>query len=251
MPSESLNSYSDTQYGLFITQIGYSIDEVFAARVYYSAKASTLDNLKQMSDHPFIPVGSVQFSKEAMRLQGISCPSFTTYPDILIPYLKRRVSRTTIGVIRKTTKPVFIKPVEAKLFTGFVWPQDGEDKDIMLSLPDSTQIWSSDIVRFLAEWRYYICNDIIIGCGRYDDGDDLVPLPDINIVQNAVAEFAKNGSPKGYALDFGVLDSGETVLIEANDGWALGLYKGTCSPREYIRLLATRWAELQIQKASG
>jgi len=43
-------------------------------------------------------------------------------------------------------------------------------------------------------------------------------------------------------MDFGVLSSGESALVEANDGYALGAYK--ISSAAYSELLFSRWREL-------
>jgi hypothetical protein len=245
MQNERLKIQSDTQSGLFITQIGGGVAENFAARIYFNAKSATAASLSQIKGTHFTPVGSVDFCKEAMLIQGIQFPNFSTYPSALRTYFGRNISATNVGVIRETQQSIFVKPISTKLFTGFIWPQDGEDKEALLSLPDCTMLWCSDVVNFVSEWRYYICNGFILGYGRYDDGDDNAPVPDINIVKSAVIDFENGDAPAGYGLDFGVLDTGETVLVEANDGWALGLYKDSCPPRDYIRLLESRWKELR------
>lgn len=50
------------------------------------------------------------------------------------------------------------------------------------------------------------------------------------------------GKPRGCALDFGVDDRGRTLLVEANDGFALGAYG--LPPLLYARLLSARWSEM-------
>ena len=52
-------------------------------------------------------------------------------------------------------------------------------------------------------------------------------------------------APVSYGIDFGVLASGATALVEVNDGWALGLYGRALSARDYYRLLRTRWDQLR------
>lgn len=239
----------DNKSEIFITQIGYSAAETFAARVYGRFKPTTLNDLCKIKEIYFIPVGNVAFCKKAMEMQGIQLPNFATYPTILKRYMERNIYITNIGIIKGISKDIFVKPITTKLFTGFIWPKDCEDKTALLNLPDTTILYCSDVVSFVSEWRYYIIHGVIVGKGRYDDGEDGAQEPDINVVQNAVSDFQNNQSPAGYSLDFGVLDSGKTVLIEANDGWALGLYtRGTCSARDYLRLLSVRWEELSKLK---
>ncbi|MMZ67938.1 hypothetical protein D1872_305770 [compost metagenome] len=55
-----------------------------------------------------------------------------------------------------------------------------------------------------------------------------------------VSQF--QAAPKGYAVDFGLTDKGETLLVEVNDGYSLGHY-GLFS-LDYAKLLSARWAEL-------
>ena len=49
----------------------------------------------------------------------------------------------------------------------------------------------------------------------------------------------------GFGIDFGLLSTGETALVEMNDGFALGAY--AISARDYTDLLIARWEELMAQ----
>ena len=44
-------------------------------------------------------------------------------------------------------------------------------------------------------------------------------------------------------MDFGILSSGETCLVEVNDGYSLGRYDGI-SGADYTDLLIARWRQL-------
>ncbi|WP_174924618.1 ATP-grasp domain-containing protein, partial [Burkholderia contaminans] len=69
-------------------------------------------------------------------------------------------------------------------------------------------------------------------------------IPDRTIIENAIQRLtATLGTPAGYVIDFGVLDSGETALIEMNDGFSFGAYAGV-SPEVYWAVTVSRWAEL-------
>jgi len=62
-------------------------------------------------------------------------------------------------------------------------------------------------------------------------------------LDSALAAYPDSGeAPSAYDIDFGVLASGETALVEANDGYALGAYQ-ICG-HDYTDLLFTRWEEL-------
>lgn len=65
-------------------------------------------------------------------------------------------------------------------------------------------------------------------------------------MHEAVIEYRKSGqAPAAYGIDFGVLASGETALVEANEGFSLGAYQIESSL--YTELLFTRWQELLSQ----
>ena len=65
-------------------------------------------------------------------------------------------------------------------------------------------------------------------------------MPDPGVIKRAVRDYKT--APAGYSLDFGVTDTDKTLLIEVNDGYALGSYG--LFHVDYAKLLAARWAEL-------
>lgn len=199
-----------------------------------------------------LPVGSVEFVRAAMGFAGIAEPVNLSYPKALRPMLGRELRRARAGTVLGTW---FVKPVTTKAFTGFVFDtmrapedydaHDREQYDAFMALPHDTEVWMSEPVRFRSEWRYYVCAREVLGSSRYDaDGADDAPAPDEAFLHDAVRLMAASAGPAAYAIDLGVLDSGETVLVEVNDAWALGLYGRAVEPRRYLDLLATRWSEL-------
>jgi hypothetical protein len=213
---------------------------------------SIADHADQLKQGNTLPIGSVEFIRKAMGIIGIKEPDNLSYPDALAPYLHRQVSRRRAGNVIGNW---FIKPVTTKTFTGFVFdtmknPEtlDCHDRiqyNEFLSLHPNTEVWISEPVKWLSEVRYYLIGDKILGFGRYDDGPDEAPEPDLGTV-NAMAKAmaASNGAPAAFTLDVGVLDSGETALIECNDAWSIGFYKGTLSRNGYIEMLWERWKQL-------
>lgn len=186
-----------------------------------------------------------------------------TYPEFLLGHYNtldwfgRRISYSTIGKIRdsfetKTAKPIFIKPFQQKLFTGFV-VTEGKDLLRLAHVNDNERIYTSTPIEggFISEWRIYI-NQInpsfyrtngIIGCCHYNGNPTI--FPDINKVNNIISSFNKDEStPKAYSLDFGIYDydKPKTVIIEANGFVCLGNY-GVPSPL-YTEALETAWFEI-------
>ncbi len=199
-----------------------------------------------------LPIGSVEFVRGAMRLANIDESDNLSYPESLRPYLYREIQRREAGSL---TGRWFVKPVSTKLFTGFLLDalgrpdrlsdHDRAQHDVFIGLPPDTPVWVSEPVSWVSEWRYYVGHGRILGAGRYDDGPDEAPIPDAGQVEQMIAamDYGGNG-PSSYALDVGVLDSGETALVECNDAWALGYYKGTLLAGDYIQMLWWRWTQM-------
>lgn len=160
------------------------------------------------------------------------------YPAELQEFLGRRVWHSTINDINASPDlwPLFVKPIENKKFTGVVV---NTPKDLIGcgSCYEIVPVICSEVVNFLAEWRVFIRYGKILDVRPYK-GDWRVHF-DPNIIEQAVKQYVT--APAGYALDFGVTDDGRTLLIEANDGYALGSY-GLFYP-QYAKLLSARWAE--------
>lgn len=185
-----------------------------------------------------IVVGYVGTVRSRLNDFGIVAPEMD-YPDELTEYLGRKVWKSRINTINCNPNlwPVFVKSVEDKKFTGVV-VRSQHDLMGCGSCYENAECICSEIVNFVAEWRVFVRYGKIIDVRPYK-GDWRIHY-DHNIIESAVDKFLS--APKGYAIDFGVTDDGRTLLIEVNDGYALGSY-GLYYP-EYAKLLSARWAEL-------
>jgi ATP-grasp domain, R2K clade family 2 len=199
-------------------------------------------------DNPRLPslivddvvVGFIEDVNAALGQLGIAAPPEINYPNELSSFLGRKVWKSRINYIAKHPEAwnIFIKPAAlAKKFKGRLVTSA---KDL-ISCGDEfedTEIWCSDPVNFLAEWRCFVRYGEILGVKSYF-GDWRVQF-DPQVIEKAIAAYAS--APAGYAADFGVTDKGETLLIEVNDGYSIGSY-GLFSA-DYARLLASRWAQM-------
>jgi hypothetical protein len=159
------------------------------------------------------------------------------YPNELREFLGRSVQTVTREGAETHKEPIFIKPVEEKAFTGFVWR--AQNPPIMYqAYPKDGLVWISDPVSFVSEYRCFVMDGRILDVRLYKG--DWSQAPDKRIVERAVDAY--KGAPRGYALDIGVTDDGQTLLVEVNDGFALGHYG--LKPRLYAELLEARWEEL-------
>lgn len=161
------------------------------------------------------------------------------YPEELTGFLGRKIWTSTINTVNEHPEqwPVFVKSKQNKKITGCVVR---EPKDLVGrgSCYENVEVYCSEVVNFLAEWRVFVRYDKIMDARLYNG--DWRKHFDPDIIEQAVAQYTS--APAAYALDFGLTDDGRTLLIEANDGYALGSY-GLLYP-EYAKLLSARWAEL-------
>lgn len=179
-------------------------------------------------------VGSVEFMKEVFSRIGKE--------NIRVPKNSNREHKVmTLGEaksIANSGKSIFIKPFDIKLFTGFVL-----DQMIYTSIsdiPDDTPIMVYEVFNdpILSEYRCYVHRNEVIDIRHYSG--DIFTYPDPTYLKNIVSE--NTDFPISYTIDVGVLESGENVVIEYNDMWAIGNYG---IPNDlYLRLLKDRYFEI-------
>jgi len=190
-------------------------------------------------------VGYVQTVLSALHQLGIAPPPTNDYPGALQPMLHRHIWESTVEHLKERVyagrEPVFAKPIgRKKRFTGSIFVQP-EDLQYLEGASGRTPVLCSDVVDWLSEYRVYVVQSSIIGIKPYA-GD-----PAIHIDERLAAEAVRllDGSGEltaAYALDLGVLSSGQTALVEWNDGFALGNYG--LEAAAYTDLLIARWCEL-------
>lgn len=197
------------------------------------------------------PVGSVEFLRSLMKRLGVAEPAPMDYPPELHDFLHREVRKKAAGLCG--LEPEFIKPISTKTFTGFVFnvmdsePTPGsplqEDYLAFMALPAEEKVWASEVVEWASEFRYYVLRDQIVGRARYDDGADSAPEPSEEVAMACIDRLRPLGLA-AYALDLGTFPDGQTALIEVNDAWALGFYRGGISTNDYLSMLAARWRQI-------
>lgn len=172
---------------------------------------------------------------------GVPVPPPVDYPEELAEFLGRRVWQGTLGEVRGTLAPVFIKPLEHKLFNGFLWEgqQDAVSRRRVLTVPDSTPCWLSEPVQIEAEFRSMVMYRKVLDVRRYKG--DWAKAPSRDVVESAVRAMGRR-APHAYCLDWAVLADGRTVLVEMNEGYAFGHYG--MSHLSYARMLAARWWQI-------
>lgn len=200
-----------------------------------------MEDLPGIADAAFLNnpfVGSVEFMREIFTRFG---------KDPRVPdNSNREEERTTIGEAKKRIEAgetLFVKPVQIKMFTGMV-----VSKSMLFCLnpyPDDAQAiackpFDSPIA---SEWRCYVRKTLLgdpIQDIRCYAGDPFI-VPSKGFIEGI---FHENSSryPKSYAIDLAVLESGENVVVEYNDMWALGNYG--MENDKYFSMLKERYFEI-------
>lgn len=198
-------------------------------------------------------VGGVPFVLQGMRMAGITPPEPNPYPVVLSPWLHRLVRRLDSLLEAKRMLETgagecyFVKPADKwKRFTGFVTndPDDYRFEGASKRSP----VWISTPVKFLSEWRCYVSRGRILAVEFANYGGDPRKLPDQERMQAACAALSDSGqAPSGYVIDFGLLETGQTALVEVNDGFSFGAY-GNVTGDILLDIMAARWSDFRRDK---
>ncbi|MEL6735103.1 MAG: ATP-grasp domain-containing protein [Pseudomonadota bacterium] len=188
-------------------------------------------------------VGGVGYVKRGMRRLGMETPQIDSIPDAISSFAGRSVWHSTMGELRKRVNDgevIFAKPqpdrlkaFNGRLYSGF------RDLISTAHVDDEEPIECSEPLQLLSEHRCYVLRGDPIGLRHYA-GDPLM-LPDTGVIRAALKAYTDG--PMGYAMDFGVTNDGQTVVIEVNDGYAIGAYG--LHPVRYANIIQARWDEIR------
>lgn len=132
--------------------------------------------------------------------------------------------------------PVFVKPVLGKQFDGKLIKSL---KDLVgMGSQEDRQIWCSEPIELVAEYRYFIKYTKLLDVRRYKG--DFKILPNFYIIEKCIQDYISQ--PAAYSLDFGITKEGQTVLIEVNDAYALGNYG--LFHLDYAKMISARWSQI-------
>lgn len=190
-----------------------------------------------------ILVACIETTEKYLKDLGVTIPRPLNIPPALEKYCKRKVWITTVEEARKEVPPFFIKPHEQlKQFLAGVIKTQSFAKIVFDEMPQDRLVMMSEYVDIVSEYRGFVIDGNLVSLNLYTG--DFRMYPDTKIIDQAVADY--KDAPAGYTIDFGVTAAGETILIECNDGWAIGSYG--CDPELYTKLLSKRWLELTVKR---
>ena len=224
LPSEvSINKYN-AQVGAYLQG-----EEVILYQSFSEIKQLTSDDTV---------VDYITETRALLKMMGLNVPVYD-YPIELEEFYDRNIYEGVLGEIVNIPDNwgKFIKPkAGSKVFTGRV--VNGTHDLIGIGLPFDYPIWISEVVEFIAEWRCFVLDGQVLDVRPYT-GDYHAHF-DASVIDEAISCW--KDAPIAYGLDIGVTRDGRTLVVEVNDGYALGNYG--LSPLNSINFHKARWKEM-------
>lgn len=203
----------------------------------------------QLDSLPLAPdtlvAGGVPVVEAALTELGIPVPVADNLPASLANYRGRKVWHSTWGNLRSEyatkgpAEPLWVKPLRRNKGFASVAVYDADDMPDADRVADGHEVLVSEYVTFVSEWRCFVRRGEVLELSRYQG--DVFRYPDPQVIRGALADLGA-AAPAGFGIDFGVLTTGRTVLVEINDGYSLNPYG--LEAMEYSELLEARWAQL-------
>lgn len=204
-------------------------------------------------------VDQVQYCLDKFNIK----PQEFNYPDILKPYLGRKIWKDTINSIsnneKKWSSGNFVKPVKEKVFTGKIV---SSIKDLIGcgSCYEDYEVYVSEPLNFVYECRAFIYYDELKDLRPYKGDYKYMKYMNTDLIAKAMEDWKTwVNRPNACSLDWGVIkrphkilvhkqidgklqlidsyyeDGYDTIFIEGNLPYALGSY-GYFSI-DYIKLI--------------
>lgn len=240
--------------------LGYEIYE-FTAEDLESDKMDY-----RATKYPF--VGSIDGMTELFKNIG-KYPEPIDFPESIIEsgLLNRNVVKTTlnkfIGDFKQNHKPMFVKPVQTKLFDGALISKEEHLNYLKMSMQldkyvetskhnnakkvqslyseiEDCNIFITEPIDIVSEHRVYVHNKKAIYSCNYS-GDFRIN-PDFGYVDKLIEMYQEQ--PVAYTIDVAILKDGSMTVIEFNDFWAIGSYGLYCI--DYAQMLLDRYFEIVI-----
>jgi len=141
-------------------------------------------------------------------------------------------------------EPVFVKPIEPKLFDGGLI-QKPNDLHRLKSFPEATKVIISEPIlkSIKSEYRCFVFNNQLVDIRGYKG--DFRYYPDkfhLAALYNMIDNFKEMISPIAYTFDIALLEDSELILIETSDFYSIGQYG--LDPELYAKMLEARYLEI-------
>jgi hypothetical protein len=183
--------------------------------------------------------GQINNVRWALAALGCEQPENIDIPDALRNFAKRKIWKSTLGKVAKTSGATFVKPLFGqKMFHGQIF--GGE---LLNKFGSEFPVLAQERVIFDEEFRVYVLRKKIMGISRYRGWS--TPRKQLEKMANEMIAKWKD-APVAHTLDIGTLwrrTGAELALVEVNDGFSCGKYDGI-TQENYYQMVEARWKEL-------
>ncbi len=157
------------------------------------------------------------------------------FPKCFNNYYKRSIIKCYINEYTGDY-PIFVNPILTKLFKAKSIYSNAELEQLSKEY-GNIECYFEDVVSMKAEWRVFVYYGKILGVYRYTD----IYYPyDYNFICKLL-ETAE-AMPNAYSIDIALTNNDDFLVVEINDGWAIGRYG--LSDENYAKFLYARFAEI-------
>lgn len=212
----------------------------------FSVPTSYLTSIQNKAiPHNMVPVGSLEFVNEILRLQNCN----SVHP-LNVPQNLAKVEITGRKMVIAQTKELLLTAktdprIFAKSMTRIKASENGPYDDAKEYPEDIWQV--SDILEnIVAEYRVIGFKEQILHVARYAGAIES-PACDIRFARMCIECWTDK--PPAYTIDIGVLPDGRCVILEAHNFISCGLYGMSC-PDKFIPMVvrAIRWEQQKGEK---
>lgn len=228
-----------TKNGLPATENGYAALKGFESLGCFIMHYENEDDLSHQLRLNDCVVGYISDAIYALDRMDIQRPETIDYPEELDGFYGRKIWKDRLSSVANHPEkwPIFTKSVNQKGFTGVVVKTMADLRGTAHQNVDR-EVFCSEVVEFVSEWRGFVKRGQIVDVRGYKGRWDVYPDP---VVMRRAME-AWTTAPAGCCIDFGVTADGRTLVIECNDGFAMGHYGLNCVM--YAKVISARWHQM-------
>ncbi len=170
-------------------------------------------------------------------------PQFDWLSSLPIEYTNRKVELTSLKEARKYPSAIFAKPADDKCFPARVY-ENGASIEASQLLPEETPVLLSEVVTWLVEHRYFVCERKVAVSSPYSYNgetiDDSFSESDSDVLEcnSFVQKLLSDPQidlPPAVVIDVGYVNGRGLSVIEANPVFGAGIYR--CDPKLVLSVL--------------
>lgn len=237
--------YIESQHGVPSNEAFYKAWEGFRKRGFPCDFFESADISKLPLNKNTLVVGGLRTVESSFERIGIALPKVDYLPSILRKYHGRKSWSSNWGELRAKygahgpDTPLFVKPLNHHKGFSSMALYNVDDIQAAANFPDYLEVFVQEYVLFESEWRCFVLRGQVIEMSHYQG--EVFTYPDVDTILEAIEDYSRQ-APVAYVIDFGVIDTGRTILVECGDGYSMGSYGLNAS--EYSEMLEARWCEL-------